>query len=238
LVVFKKSSVAPEYISISGNGQHPPLLEFTADEITILEEGNFELAGSSQPVSVNNKIATLTVDGEWEVSFTKGWGAPEKAVFPKLISWTESETEGIKYYSGTATYKKTFLYNGKPDPAKKEKIYLDLGEISKVADVWLNGEHLGISWAKPHRFEVTNLLKSGENTITAEIANVWSNRLKGDALTGQKFTNTNITNTIIPVSTIEPGDQKRIPWAEVPLIESGLLGPVTIQMIVPVTTRK
>ena len=238
LVVFKKSSVAPEYASISGNGQQPPLLEFTADGISIWQEGNFELAGSTQSVSVNNKISTFTVDGEWEVSFTKDWGAPEKTVFPKLISWTESEMEGIKYYSGTATYKKNFLYNGKPDPAKKEKIYLDLGEISKIADVWLNGEHLGISWAKPHRFEVTNLLKPGENTITAEIANVWSNRLKGDALTGQKFTNTNITNTIIPVPTIEPGDQKRIPWAEVPLIESGLLGPVTIQTIVPVTTRK
>lgn len=238
LVVFKKSSVVPEYVSISGNGQHPPLLEFTADGISIWQEGNFELAGSTQPVSVNNKIPTLTIDGEWEVSFTKGWGAPEKTVFPKLISWTESKTEGIKYYSGIATYKKSFLYNEKPDPAKKEKIYLDLGEISKVADVWFNGEHLGISWAKPHRFEVTNLLKPGENTITAEVANVWSNRLKGDALIGHKFTNTNITNTIIPVSTIEPGDQKRIPWAEVPLIESGLLGPVTIQTIVPVTTRK
>ncbi len=184
---------------------------------------------------MNNKIPTLTVDGEWEVSFTKDWGAPEKTVFPKLISWTESETEGIKYYSGTATYKKTFVYSGKSE--ENEKVYLDLGEISKVADVWLNGEHLGISWTKPHRFEVTNLLNPGENTITAEVANVWSNRLKGDALTGQKFTNTNITNTIIPVPTIEPGDQKRVPWAEVPLIESGLLGPVTIQTIVPVTTK-
>lgn len=106
-----------------------------------------------------------------------------------------------------------------------------MGEISKVAEVWLNGEHLGVTWAKPHRFEVTNMLKQGKNTITVEVANVWSNRLKGDALTGQKFTNTNITNTIIPVPTIKPGDQKRIPWAEVPLIESGLLGPVKLEAI-------
>ena len=238
LVVFKESSVAPEYVSISGIGQHPPLLEFTAGGISILQEGNFELAGSTQSVSVNNKIPMFTVDGEWEVSFTKGWGAPEKTVFPKLFSWTESEIEGIKYYSGTATYNKTFQYNGEPESEKKGKIYLDLGEISKVADVWLNGEHLGISWAKPHRFEVTNMLKQGENTIKVEVVNVWSNRLKGDALTGQKFTNTNILNTIIPVPTIDPGDQKRIPWAEVPLIESGLLGPVTIQAIVPVTIGK
>lgn len=236
LIVFKEPSVAPEYLSISGNEQHPPLLEFTADGITILEEGNFELASSTQSVSVNNKIPTLTVDGEWEVSFTKGWGAPEKTVFPKLISWTESETEGIQYYSGIATYKKNFVYSGKSE--KNEKVYLDLGEISKVADVWLNGEHLGISWAKPHRFEVTNLLKPGENSLTVEVANVWSNRLKGDALTGQKFTNTNITNTIIPVPTIEPGNQKRIPWAEVPLIESGLLGPVTIRTVMPVVIKK
>lgn len=55
-----------------------------------------------------------------------------------------------------------------------------------------------------------------------------SNRLTGDAITGEGFTNTNITYTIMPDKGLEPGDQTRVPWADVPLIEPGLLGPVKI----------
>lgn len=116
----------------------------------------------------------------------------------------------------------------------KGKIFLDLGEVAKVGEVWLNGKRLGITWAKPHRFDVTELLKPGENTIRVEVANVWSNRLKGDAVTGEKFTNSNIKRTIIPAPTIETGDQTRVPWAKVPLIKSGLIGPVQLIRIEPV----
>jgi hypothetical protein len=230
-VVFQKSSLPPKFTAISGT--LPPFFEYTPEGINFLQEGTFTLEGSAQSLSVQNKIETKTIDGPWNVEFTKGWGAPEETAFSKLISWTESSMEGIKYYSGTATYKKTFQYEAKTKTGN-ESIYLDLGEISKVADVWLNGRHLGISWAKPYRFEVTNILKQGENTLTIEVANVWSNRLTGDAITGQKFTNTNITNTIVPAPGLESGDQKRYRWAEVPLVKSGLLGPVTIQTIVPV----
>ncbi len=233
-VLFKKSTLSPKFTAISGT--LPPLFEYTPEGINILQEGTFTLEGSKQSLSVQNKIETKTIDGFWNVEFAKGWGAPEETTFPKLISWAESPMEGIKYYSGTATYKKTFPYEAKTKTGN-ESIYLDLGEISKVADVWLNGEHLGISWSEPYRFEISNILKQGENKLTIEVANVWSNRLTGDAITGQKFTNTNIRTTIVPAKTMESGDQKRYLWAEVPLIKSGLLGPVTIQTFHPVTKK-
>ncbi len=173
----------------------------------------------------------LTLDGAWEIAFASDWGAPEKVTFPEVISWTDSEEEGIKYYSGTATYEKIFQYNEEPDPSKHEKVYLDLGEISKVGEVWLNGKSLGITWSRPYRFDVTNILEQGENTIVIEVANTWSNRLTGDALTGENYTNTNILKTIIPASLFEIGDQTRLPWDKVPLIKSGLIGPVSIQRI-------
>ncbi len=234
LVVFQKSSTPPQFTSISMEGEEPPLFEFTADGINFLQDGLFELAATNKSLSVNSKSQAFTIDGAWDVSFPKGWGAPEKTSFPKLISWTDSEKEGIKYFSGTASYEKTFRFTGKTDLKKNEKAYLDLGEIGKVAEVWLNGESLGIVWTKPYRFDVTGKLKTGQNKIKIEVANVWSNRLKGDALTGQKFTNTNIKNTIIPAPTIKTGDQTRYPWAEVPLIKSGLMGPVTLVILKPV----
>jgi len=37
-----------------------------------------------------------------------GWGAPEQADFPRLMSWTEHAEEGIRHYSGAAVYRTTF----------------------------------------------------------------------------------------------------------------------------------
>jgi len=104
-----------------------------------------------------------------------------------------------------------------------QRIYLDLGDLSKVAGVWLNGNYLGISWAKPYMYDVTGYLKTGENNLTVEVANTWSNRIVGDAVTGEKFTLTNIVSTQIPGI-----DKINFSWDKVPLIRSGLFGPVKI----------
>jgi len=88
---------------------------------------------------------------------------------------------------------------------------------------------VGITWSKPYKFDVTNIIKPGDNYLIVEVANTWSNRLTGDAITGKNFTNTNISKTVVAKSGILPGNQTRVPWAEVPLIESGLLGPVSIK---------
>ncbi len=233
LILFRSGSSKPAFNRMANKGTSLPVFEYTAEGVDILEKGAVELSGGRETVAIDNAVSTYSLEGSWDVSFTPGWGAPEKAIFPELISWTDSEVEGIKYYSGIGTYEKNFDFAEDPATAGK-KYHLDLGKIAKVADVWLNGEHLGISWTAPHRFDVTNILQQGENSIRVEIANTWSNRMTGDALTGEKFTNSNIKATIIPAPTMETGDQTRYPWARVPLIESGLLGPVTIQSITPI----
>ena len=223
-VVFRENETPLHYTRIEGDGQHPPLVEFTCEGIRFLREGIFELRKQDQLITINNSIKTQTLDGAWEVFFPEGWGAPERIIFPDLISWTKSEHEGIKYFSGTATYKKTFQHDIHSSMKKNRKIYLDLGDISKVGEVWLNDRSLGITWAEPYRFDITNILRDGDNILTVEISNTWSNRLAGDAVTGEKNTNTNIETT-----NIKGLNKVYVPWAEVPLIKSGLLGPVTIE---------
>lgn len=228
LIVFQKSALSPAFSTISGSHANPAI-EYTPEGVVFLQEGEYKLSGKNESMTVKNNIGSYTVDTAWDVSFTDGWGAPAEVSFPQLISWTDSEIEGIKYYSGTATYKNKFQFDDLS--GTNQKVYLNLGEISKVGDVWLNGEHVGISWTEPHRFDITDIIRQGENSIVVEIANTWSNRLTGDALTGKNFTNTNIKATIIPAPTMETGDQTRYPWARVPLLKSGLLGPVTIETI-------
>ncbi|MDR3233057.1 MAG: right-handed parallel beta-helix repeat-containing protein, partial [Planctomycetaceae bacterium] len=115
--------------------------------------------------------------GSWEVTFPEGWGAPPNAVFDKLKSWTDFAEPGIKYFSGTATYRKTFTVgNG----MKGLHCFLDLGEVRDVAEVFVNGKSAGILWKKPFRTDITGLVREGENELKIEVVNLWVNRLTGD----------------------------------------------------------
>ena len=46
--------------------------------------------------------------GPWEVAFNPEWGGPDQVTFDSLLDWTSRSEPGIKYYSGTAVYQKTF----------------------------------------------------------------------------------------------------------------------------------
>jgi hypothetical protein len=175
--------------------------------------------GKSSSFEINSIPAPILLSGSWDVHFPSGWGAPEKVVFPALTSWTSSKEEGIRYFSGIATYRKEFtipaeLLNGDP------VLYLDLGQVCMVADVTLNEEHLGILWKPPFRLNVSGKLHTGKNKITIEVANDWSNRIVGDQKLprSKRFTSTNITS---PTSS-------DLLWKDAPLLESGLIGPVQI----------
>ncbi len=117
-----------------------------------------------------------TLEGAWNVSFDPKWGGPKKIAFDTLQDWTKHEARGIKYYSGIATYRKTF----KLKPQSGKRVYLDLGTVHDIARVRLNGKDLGVVWCAPWRVEITNALKSGKNALEIEVANRWPNRLLGD----------------------------------------------------------
>jgi hypothetical protein len=226
-VVFKKGDSVPHFTSVQHNF-HPPVMEYTNQGIILWEDGAFTFNTGQGTKTVNNHVKTQQLEGSWELIFPGGMGAPERAIFPKLMSWTTSDNDGIKYFSGTATYNKTFQYDINSSELERQKIFLDLGNLSNIAEVWLNEKHLGIIWTKPYRIEITEFLVPGDNHLVVEIANIWSNRLVGDALTGEKFTNTNITST-----NVRGLNKLQIPWKEVPLIDSGLLGPVRLITVKP-----
>ena len=228
-VVFSPGDTSAHYTKIDSEDLLPPMLQYTSSGINFLENGEFNLINNADSTKISNYIKELPVDGAWEVFFPKGWGAPEKTIFPKLYSWTDSEIDGIKYFSGIAKYVKTFQYDINSTELKGKKIYLDLGNLSKVGKVRLNGKSLGVVWAKPYRVEITDVLQPGDNLLEIEVANTWSNRLKGDAVTGQEFTNTNI-----PSTNIDGLNKTRLPWKDVPLLDSGLMGPVRLFFLKPV----
>ncbi|MDD2598663.1 MAG: glycosyl hydrolase [Kiritimatiellae bacterium] len=118
----------------------------------------------------------MGIDGSWEVTFDPKWGGPEGVVFETLQDWTQREESGIKYYSGSAIYRKSFDAPG----FSGESIYLDLGTVHDMARVRLNGKDLGVVWCAPWRVNITDVVKSKENQLEIEIVNRWPNRLVGD----------------------------------------------------------
>ncbi len=219
-VAFTNEKPGAHYQPVASAGGNPPMVHYTANGFYALENKPFEVkkGSASQRVEALTPVTTLT--GAWNLIFPKNWGAPDKTTFPKLMSWTEAPEKGIRYFSGIAAYDKSFEMNQLPTDGR---IYLDLGDIAEVAEVWVNGKPMGITWSKPHRFDITDAVKAGTNQLKVEVANTWSNRMTGDALTGEKFTNTNIVKA----------NKNLTPWGEVPLKKSGLLGPVTILTVKP-----
>jgi len=125
------------------------------------------------------EVATLK--GAWKVQFDPVWGGPEKPViFSSLTDWTTSKVDGIKYFSGTAVYKKTFALS-KTALNDKQSLYLELGEVKHIARVYLNNRALGGIWTAPWHVKIPEgVLKVGNNQLTIEVTNVWANRLIGD----------------------------------------------------------
>ena len=100
--------------------------------------------------------------------------------FAQLDDWTQRAEPGIKYYSGRATYKKTFdAADAMGMPGRR--LFLDLGSLRCLAEVRLNGKDLGVLWCPPWRVEMTGLLKPTGNMLEIDIINVWANRVIGDA---------------------------------------------------------
>jgi len=133
-------------------------------------------SGKKSELVVSPAATIKEITGPWNLSFPPGRGAPEKAVFPKLVSWPDSEDPGIKYFSGTATYATAFQV----DKVSDRQVVLDLGDVKNIAEVSLNGKNLGILWKPPYSVDVTGALKAGENILEVKVTNLWPNRLIGD----------------------------------------------------------
>jgi hypothetical protein len=122
----------------------------------------------------------------------------------------------VKYFSGTATYVKDVQA-----PAAwfrpGRRVMLDLGGVREIAEVSVNDRPLGILWKAPFQADVTGALKPGANRLEIKVTNLWPNRMIGDQ---------------------QPAAAKRYTFTDYkaytkdsPLLESGLLGPVTLSSV-------
>jgi hypothetical protein len=95
---------------------------------------------------------------------------------------------------------------------------LSLGKVANAASVRLNGHEIGTLWSAPWQVKIpAGVLRPKGNLLEVTVANLWANRLIGDAALppAQRLTKTN-WSPFRANSTLQ---------------ESGLLGPVALMAV-------
>ncbi len=193
--------------------------------------------GAILQATTTNVPAPQEVTGAWTLNFPPNWGAPASVTLNQLISWTDHTNPDVKYFSGTASYEKDLDIPADRLQAGRE-LWLDLGTVKNFAEVSLNGRDFGVLWKPPFRVNLTAAAQPGTNHLVIKVTNLWPNRLIGDEQ--------------LPPDRDWDGDQLRAwpkwflegkasptgrltftTWQhwkkDSQLLESGLLGPVTLQ---------
>jgi hypothetical protein len=207
----ESGSIKPASYTIADGRTTVPLQFEPWGTVFVVFRTPTKAASRTLPAKVETPLATL--DGPWTVAFQQGRGAPASITLDKLVSWSDSDDKGVKYFSGSGTYTKTIEVSAdwfKPGAL----LWIDLGDVKNLADVTVNGKSLGVVWHAPYRVNVTGLLKSGANELKIVVINPWVNRLIGDQQ---------------PDATVKYTFAPSKPYkANSPLVASGLLGPVQI----------
>jgi len=245
----------PEFAVTNGCTAVPLEFEPNGSMFVVFREKSRKSEVRSQNGKKNfQELKTLMeIGGPWDVSFAAKCGAPEKVTFEKLVSWSQHADPGIKYFSGTGAYRKVFtlpnadrrLPTEKASSKKSEignlrsKMYLDLGKVAVMADVTLNGKEQGILWKPPYLVEVTDAVKTGGNVLEIRVVNLWINRLIGDEFLPEDSERNGDGTLKQWPSWLTEGKSSpsgrftftswRLWKKDSPLVESGLLGPVTIK---------
>ncbi len=185
-------------------------------ELARTDAGDYRVKLSDGRELVATVAATRTVDlpaNHWTIAFQAERGAPEGTLpLQGLQSWSESSDAGVRYFSGTASYRTTI--DGTHTAG--ERVYLTLSDLREICTVRINGKDAGTIWSMPYRLDITDALAKGKNSLEIAVTNLWPNRLIGDAQPGvtRTYTQTNI----------------RKYKADSPLLPSGLIGPVAIEI--------
>ena len=164
-------------------------------------------AGKGRKLPAPEFLESVPVDGPWTLSFQAGRGAPDSIVMDELEPLNENESEGIRYFSGTVTYKTHFRAD------TSTRTVLSLGKVCNIAEVIVNGKAVATLWRPPFCVDVSSFVEPGDNELELKVTNLWVNRLIGDSRPGVS------PLTYTPVRFFSEEDQ---------LLPSGLCGPVKI----------
>ena len=132
-------------------------------------------SGKRQPLELAAPPAPAELQGPWQVTLDSPVDARRVLTLPALSDLAGQADAAVKYFSGTATYARSFKLESPP-----ASLLLDLGRVHDLARVTVNGRDLGVLWQAPFTLDIGPALKAGSNRLEIAVTNTWHNRLVGD----------------------------------------------------------
>ncbi len=110
----------------------------------------------------------IKVPSVWQ---TEGYSVPYyyASTFPKAFSRNKAKIPSIDHnMQEIGFYRRSFVLDECFD---SKEIFLHFGAVKSALEVYVNGEFIGYSQGSmtPHEFNVTKVLKKGENLVTAKV---------------------------------------------------------------------
>jgi hypothetical protein len=120
---------------------------------------------------------TYSLAGTWQLDFPAGAPhRPAPQTLPALRSWVLPGDTTTGWFSGSGRYRLRFAA---PDSVRRRTdLVLDLGDVREVAEVWLNGQPLGVAWCLPFRMRVPAGILRAQNTLEVRVTNLSANRAR------------------------------------------------------------
>jgi hypothetical protein len=184
------------------------------------------------PSTAADATETMDLSSNWQVSFSNSSRREQMAA---LRSWTDMAEH--QFYSGQATYEKTirvaehFLTShahvlldfggGTPVPIVPRRgpgmrAWIE-SPVREAAEVYVNGQNLGVVWHPPYQLNVKPALHVGENNLRIVVGNSAINVLAGQMAPDYRLLNARYGNRFTPqdMENLRP-------------LPSGILGPVRL----------
>jgi len=153
------------------------------------------------PVPVTGKY-TKTINNDWQVEFRHS----REHTVTKIKMYALKDLKNTEHvnFTGTAIYRRNINLN------KNEVKFLNLGKVWGVAELFVNGKSCGVKWYGNRIYDLSEILKDGENEIEVHVITSMGNYMQTltDNKTAQRF--------------VGKGRKKQA------IQSMGLLGPVTI----------
>ena len=228
IIVFTKSDKPPYASKVAHNNKmvlnseigwynrndskNDPKISWRGNDFVASNSGNYIIYQNDTALKKVISVEKQILQNDWKITFEKGWGTPDSIVVPVLQSLTQLSNDAVKHYSGTSIYSKTFHL----DDCEGNTV-LDLGLVANIAELWCNHKKVGVKWAPPFEFDISKVVKVGENHIEVKVTNTWRNQLIFDNFRSKKQKKTWTTNP-----------PKK---SENELEASGLIGPVILKRL-------
>lgn len=133
-------------------------------------------------VRVGGEIARR-IEGDWTVRIDttiQPVAAAPKLMAPEDLLGSEGQDKplenwsnwDLKRFTGYVDYTKSFDFSKTAD-----RVFLDLGDVKFMAELWVNGAPAGVRLWPPFRFDVTGYLRDGKNQIRVRVGNTLINAM-------------------------------------------------------------